>query len=371
MSSITKVPTGWRVRWRTPGGKSRSRTFAKERDAKRHLTATDASKDAGSYVERSAGLVTIEDWGGRWIKSRRGRDGAQLRPRTVGLYAQLFDTHIVPALGDVRLRDLTPAMVRAWHADLTGAAAPAKSYRLLRAMLATAVDDEVIVRNPCRVKGAGMERAPERPLPTGDEVWALADAISPRFRALVLTAAFVGLRWGELVGLRRSDLDLAERVVHVTRALVEVDGKLAVGPTKSAAGVRSVALPPALVPELAAHLVAHVAADPAALVFLGAKGAPLRRSNFNLVWSRAREQVGRPDLHVHDLRHYANTLAASAGASTRELMSRLGHASPAAALRYQHATATRDQAIAQRMDDLLTGKDTNAVTPMRVLRGVG
>ncbi|MDQ3390066.1 MAG: tyrosine-type recombinase/integrase, partial [Actinomycetota bacterium] len=161
----------------------------------------------------------------------------------------------------------------------------------------------------------------------------------------------------------------AERVVHVTRQLVEVDGRFVVGRTKSDAGIRSVAIPPALVPELERHLAEYVSAESDAAVFVGAKGATLSRSNFNKVWSRARHEVGRPDLHLHDLRHYANTLAASAGASTKELMARLGHKSPAAALRYQHATTERDQAIAERIDDLIAGRITRPT--LRALKGVG
>lgn len=364
----TARPVKYRARWRTPDGSSRSRTFARKADASTWLTEVESSMLTGGYVERSAGAVTVQVWAEKWIQTRRGRDGVPLRPRTRALYSQLVETHIGPKLGGVKLHDLSPAMVRAWHADLQGSTAPAKAYRLLRAMMATAVDDELITRNPCRVKGAGVERSPERPLPTGDEVWMLAAAIDDRYRALVLTAAFVGLRWGELIGLRRGDIDLEARVVHVERQLVEVEGRLIEGPPKTAAGVRTVAVPPAVVPELRAHLGNHVGAGPAALVFVGLKGAPLRRSNFNVIWNRARVKVGRPDLHLHDLRHYANTLAASAGASTRELMARLGHSSPAAALRYQHATAERDRAIADRMNELIQGTESRPVE-LRVLRG--
>ncbi len=369
LSAGSKAPKGakYRARWRTPTGASRTRTFTRKIDAEQFLVSAEHSKSLGGYVDRSAGQITVSAFGERWIDTRRGRDGAPLRPRTRALYRQLFASHIAPVLGTVRLRDLTPAAVRQWHSKLVGSTAPAKAYRLLRAMMATAVDDALILRNPCRVAGAGVERAPERPLPTGDEVWRLAEAIDERFRALILTASFVGLRWGELVGLRRRDIDLAERVVHITRQLVEVDGQLVEGPTKTVAGVRAVAIPPALVVELERHLERFVDGAPDASVFVGAKGAGLRRSNFNKVWGKARVEVGRPDLHLHDLRHFANTLAASAGASTRELMSRLGHTSPAAALRYQHATAERDRVIAERMDDLIAGRTERPT--LRVLRG--
>jgi Phage integrase family len=95
--------------------------------------------------------------------------------------------------------------------------------------------------------------------------------------------------------------------------------------------------------------------EPTAWVFVGVKGSALRRTNSTRIWKAARLEARRADLHAHDLRLLANTLAASAGASTRELMARLGHSSPATALRYQHATAERDRAIADRMTDMIEG----------------
>jgi len=376
MSSISVVQrdrngraTKFKARWRTPDGASRSRRFNKKIDAEQWLITVEGSKLTGGYVDRSAGGVTVEAFALRWIETRRSRDGAPLRPRTVALYRQLCATHIAPTLGRVKLRDVTPAAVRDWHASLAGAVAPAKAYRLLRAILSTAVDDGLIVRNPCSVKGAGVERSPERPLPTGDEVWQLADAIAPRYRCLVLSAAFVGLRWGELCGLRRCDIDLRSRVIHVSRSIVEVDGELREGPPKTAAGVRAVAMPSVVAVELERHLADYVGAEKDAAVFVGPQGATLRRANFNVIWNRARVTVGREDVHFHDLRHFSNTLAASAGASTREPMSRLGHASPAAALRYQHATAERDRVIAERMGEVAEGRTTRDGAALRVLRG--
>jgi integrase len=362
MASIDKVAKAYRARWRTPDGASRSRTFPRKVDAERWLTTVEHSKLTASYVDPAAGRETVRQYATRWLEMR------ELRPRTRALYGALLDRHILPALGGVPLRRLDVETVQRWYARLPGATTPAKCYRLLRAIMATAVEHGRIGRTPCRLKGAGVERSPERPLPTGDEVWAIADAIDPRYRALVLTAAFVGLRWGELIGLRRDDVDLEVRVLHVSRQVVEVDGELQEGPPKTAAGVRSVAVPAVLVGELRSHLEQYVAQEAQARVFVGAKGATPRRANFAPVWSRARSAVGRPDLHLHDLRHFANVTAASAGASTRELMNRLGHASPAAALRYQHATAVRDQVIAERMDALIAGSRVTAVS--RRLRSI-
>lgn len=97
-----------------------------------------------------------------------------------------------------------------------------KSYRLLRAVLNTAVDDEAIARNPCRIKGGGIEATPERPVIGLAGVMALAAAVPGRYRALVLLAVFASMRWAELMGPCRSDLDLDQALVHIKRVAVEV-----------------------------------------------------------------------------------------------------------------------------------------------------
>ena len=115
--------------------------------------------------------------------------------------------------------------MRRWRKDLldagVSAVTVAKAYRLLKAILNTAVDDGLIRRNPCRIKGAGQEKSAERPVLTVPQVYALADATDERYRVLVLLAAFTSLRWGELAALRRSDIDVQARTVRVARQLNE------------------------------------------------------------------------------------------------------------------------------------------------------
>jgi integrase len=213
--------------------------------------------------------------------------------------------------------------------------------------------DEVIVRNPCQVERAGVERSLERPVATVAEVTALADAISPRMRTLVLLSAWCGLRRGELMALRRHDIDLLHGTVRVERAMQQLaDGTLVTGPPKADAGRRTIAIPPHIVPDIEAHLEQFVGIDADALAFTGEKGGPLRPHVLQKAWVRAKAAVGLPALHLHDLRHAGNTWAAATGASTKELMARMGHANSAAALRYQHATADRDRAIAQALSEL-------------------
>jgi integrase len=209
----------------------------------------------------------------------------------------------------------------------------------------TAADDELIRRNPCRIKGADRDDAGERPVASVAEVFAIAGAIRPQYRALVLLAAFTGLRWGELLALTRRDLDMDVATVRVSASLIEVADAISLGPPKSRAGQRTVALPRQLLGELAAHLEKYAGLGPGGRVFVGPKGATPRRSGFNRAWHRATAKAGVEGLRFHDLRHTANTMAAPSS-STRELMRRMGHASTRAAMIYQHASDDRDRVIA-------------------------
>ncbi len=227
----------------------------------------------------------------------------------------------------------------------------AKAYRLLKAIMTTAADDGLIRRNPCRIKGAGQEKSPERPvLPLG-RVFVLADAFADRrYRLLILLAVFCSLRWGELAALRRKHIDLSAGLARVEVSVVELtNGALVTGPPKSASGVRWVNIPPFLLADIAEHLEQFTGTANDQLVFTGPKGAQLRRSNFTRQWRKALEAAGMTGIHFHDLRHTGNTLAGDAGGSLRELMDRMGHSTTRAALIYQHRTSLRDKMIADEI----------------------
>lgn len=278
--------------------------------------------------------------------------------------------HVEPVLGRRDIRRLTPPMVRSWRQGLmdggVGASTVAKAYRFLRAVLNTVFDDEVIRRNPCRIKGAAVEKPEERPVLTLAEVQLLAAAIDPRYRAFVLLAVFGSLRWGELMGLPRSDFDSVAGLVRIERAVSEIGARQVIKKPKTAAGVRTVALPRWLMPELRHHFETYAEPGQHGRVFVGSKGATPLRPNFSSVWARALEGAGLAGIHIHDLRHAGNHFAAMTGASTRELMGRMGHASMDAALIYQHRTADRDRAIADGIDVMLdtfdAGSETDGIT---------
>lgn len=131
--------------------------------------------------------------------------------------------------------------------------------------------------------------------------------------------------------------------------------------------------PRAILPELTHHLDTFSYPGPTALVFPGLYGEPMRRGNFNpaIGWSEIREKLGVPNLHLHDLRHTGNTLAAQSGASLRDLMTRMGHDSPAAALIYQHSSRAADEAIAAALDAQLKTRVAKAENTIGARGGPG
>jgi integrase len=340
--------------------------FQRENDAERWLALLEADVVRGKWSSPTARRIILGDYADQWVRER------QLQRRTRELYESLLRNHIRPYLGSRSLDKINSQAVRTWrHRLITDGRSPivaAKSYRLLRAVLNTAVnEDRLLPENPCRMRGYDKEETAERPIGSVSAVIALSELIARRYRALVLFAAFTGLRWGEIVALRAVDLDLKhEGTVRVARKFAELqDGRRVAGPPKSSAGVRTVALPAVLIQVVREHL-AEFPASADELIFRGPHGAALRRNNFHrsVDWSNLVVKAGLPvGFHFHDLRHTGNNLAAASGASTRELMHRMGHGSMRAALIYQHATSERDREIATALD-VRIGRETGEKWPV-------
>ncbi len=384
MASITRTTTKdgtarYRVRWRVDGRtvEKWASTLASARALK-----TQAESDAlgGVSLDPKAGARVLNDYFAGWITTRLVK-GRALSPSTRIGYERLWRRTIQPSIGRNQLRALRPETVRSWHGDLTTRAGndqAAKAYRLLRAVLTTAETDELIRANPCRIRGGGQEHHGERPMVATSLVLDLAEAIAPRYRALVLVAGFAGLRTGESLALRRADVDLLHGELRVTAQAQELVGRgRTVLAPKSEAGRRIVAIPSIVVEALEAHLAAFTPTDTDAPVFTGPLGSPARRATISKVWRAAVRATGAPaGLRLHDLRHHAATLTARMpGVTTKELMARIGHGSPRAALIYQHATAERDRAIAAFLDDHVSAVERRAKAPVMGLvehsRGAG
>jgi len=351
--SVRKLPSGryQASYWHLAERHTAPDTFTTKGEAYAWLSTVEADVLKGAWVAPSAGSQTFGDYGSSWLDRRR-----DLRPRTRELYKYLLDGFLLPAFRNICLADLTLARIRIWHGQLMmehPRVAP-KAYRLLKTILNAAVEDRRIIANPCQIKGAAAEHPGERPVATIAEVEALADAVPPSYRAMVLLAAWCSLRFGELAALTRQRVNPIQGWVDVQQTLTETDdGRLQLGPPKTKAGRRTVAIPPHVVSDLINHLETYVGPMPDSVLFTAPEGTSyLRRRNFTRrVWKPATVKVG-VSLHFHDLRHSGLTWTAATGATLAELMRRAGHATPRAALIYQHATEDRDRVLADALSKL-------------------
>jgi integrase len=261
MASISKRHTAsgeprYDVRYRA-GGRPVEEAFKRRQDAENRVRQIEAEKLKGQVVDPRRGREKLADFAERWLEARTV-NGKPLAPMTKQGYRGLLRRNIEPTIGQYAVAEITSSVVRDWYSKVAvnaGGDQAAKSYRLLRAILNTAVDDELIGRNPCRIRGGGAEHADERPMMDAALVFRIADKMPPRLRALVLVAGFVGLRTGELLGLRRCDVDLenARVTVFVQAQQVIGQGRIVTGP-KSEAGQRTVSLPKVVVEALEKHL---------------------------------------------------------------------------------------------------------------------
>jgi integrase len=344
----TKSGRRYEVRWRpAPGESERSRSFPTYEAAQAWKVQVEAAVLHGHRLDPRSGRQKFGDYAEAWLASRA------LADRTRELYRHQLNAHVLPAFSDVGLSQITAERVRRWYRtlDAKGGLVAAKCYRLLRSILATAVEDGLISRNPCIIKRAGVEDSPDRPYVPPELVISLAAVADEHLKAMILVAAFGGLRLGELRALKIADFDEARGTLTVSAS---VDNAGRRKEPKSNAGRRTVALPPAIVTVLRDH-VDSIAAAGTGPLFPGPMGGLMSPAFHQKGWTKAKDAVGQPDLHFHDLRHTAGTLSAQAGATVRELMARLGHSSPRAAMRYQHAANERDREIARRMGEMLNG----------------
>src|SRR6266545_4525014 len=330
MASIEKRTrngkVSYRARYRDPGGRQRNKTFRRKVDAEKYLALIEAAKLRGTWTDPAHGKVTLAEWLGVWWGS-----AADLRPSTKARDHAYLDSLVLPRFGTTPLAAITQPDVQAWVTDLVArgfaSATVVKAYQLLGRTLTAAVNADMIARSPCRaVRLPKIEREEMRFL-TPAEVARLADAIGPRYRALLLLGT----------------VDIAEIVV-------EVRGQLYTGPPKTRAGRRTVGLPQAVVEELAAHMGPAGLAD--AHVFTAEKGGVLRTSNFRVkVWLPAVRAAGLTPLRPHDLRHTAVALWIAAGANPKEVSVRAGHTSVSFTMdRYGHLFPGQDAELRDRLD---------------------
>jgi len=325
-------------------------TFAARIDAEGWLSAEKRKIDLDTWgVAPVARSLTVTDYAEQWLTQRT------LRSRSQAQYRSLINNHIVPALGGLKLQALRPATIRQWYADL-GSEYPtrnANAYGLLHAILATAVQDEILDANPCRIRGAmATDRQRDIAVLSPTDLSAVAAGMPPPLSASVLLLGWCGLRPGEAFELRRRDVRDGA-VLAIRRQVTYRDGEFTVGPPKTKAGIRDVTIPPHVRQAVVDHLRQHVGRGPDALLFPDPEtGGHLREWSYRRAFKPIMAGLGYPSFRVYDLRHTGATFAAQSGATTKELMNRIGHTTPAMAMRYQHVADGRDAEIAERISRL-------------------
>jgi integrase len=354
---VRKLPSGkYQASFVGPTGTRQNapQTFRTKTDAGRWLAQVEADLSRGTWLDDNLGRQAFGQYAKAWV-----RDNPKIGPRYRETCTRNLRLHMT-ALVDIPLRAITPAVVREWYGTaLRGAGGRTsiqQSYRFLRAVMNTAVRDGAITKNPCNIPGAGTDRAKERPVASPAQVVSLIEAITPRYRAAVLLAAWCGMRRGEVIGLLPQDVDLEEGTVTVRRNRIELlqTPQAFDADPKTDAGRRTISIPPHVLPVLAEHMITWAGTE---RVFVGRDGRPMRGDAIRQAFARARRNAGMPGFRFHDLRHTGQTLAASAGATLKDLMARLGHSSPRAAMIYLHAFEGRDAAIATALSDLAAHGD--------------
>lgn len=312
-------------------------------------------------VKDRLGPVTFEQFAQDWLQRPSPKTGRPRAPRTLEEYRRDLDERILPTFGRRTLTSITSGQVQRWYdgLDATKPTQRAHAYTLLASILADAVRREIIPASPCRIAGASTTARAERmDLPTPEQVHALADSMpDERYAVLVLLAAWCGLRFGELTELRRKDIhldaDSQPEQVKVRRAVSRVKGRQHVGAPKSRAGVRNVVIPPHIRARLGTYLDGlPKSAD--TLLFPGSRNkSHLSPGSLHKVFDPRADAMGLDHVRFHDLRHFAGTQAAIVGATTAEVMARLGHSTVTAAMRYQRAASERDRDIAEALSNVV------------------
>ncbi|MFT7601767.1 MAG: integrase [Acidimicrobiales bacterium] len=338
----------WQVRWRDEQKNHRRKAFARKFDAERFAAKIQRELDIGTYKDPRDGNVPFGTYAETWFTSQ-----LHLRPATRTLYRGMITNHLKPVFGSIPLSRLTIDQGRTYLADdRRSPSMRSKTFTLLRRILNDAITEQLIPANP--LISLQLPKAPQREASfvTLQELDTLVDAIHPHFRTLVRTAAFLGLRQGELLGLHPDNLDLQSRQVRVIEQL-----SAAVRPPervelKTKSSRRTVAIPAFLIEELLEQLEERASKE---FLFTAVGGGPILKSNFaRRYWMPACNTAGLDGLRFHELRHTAATFAIQAGAHPKALQSRLGHSSITVTMDcYGHLMPGTDDDVAAGIDSLV------------------
>ncbi len=355
MASITKRdgrPNPWEVRYRTPDGKSRRRQFPRKGDADRFLVKVEHQKHTGAYVDPAAGKVTFQAFAEQWLAAQT------FNVSTHEAVASRLKVHLLPTFAGTELRAIRPSTVQAWLRGRQETCAPSFVRVLLAnlsAILGAAVEDELLVKNPCQassVKAPALDQSRIVPW-TADRVAEVIAGHPERYRAVPVVASGCGLRQGETFGLRVCDVDFLRRRLLVRQQVKLVGGKTVLAAPKGGK-TREVPLPDVVAVAVAEHLRRWPAGEDG-LLFTSRERKPLQRTHYNpYVWKPALMEAGVEPTRangMHALRHHYASVLLDGGVSIRALADYLGHADPGFTLRtYTHLMPDSEDRARQVVD---------------------
>lgn len=355
--------TSWRAHYRTPSGEQRNKTFDRKVDAQLFLASVQNAKNTGTYIDPLRARLTVGDWSQTWLAGQ-----AHLKPSSYERYVGVLRKYVGPRWGDVALADVTHSEVQAWISELSPELAPSsvrKVHRVLSLILDLAVRDGRLSRNVAAGVNLPRPVKSEHRYLTHAQVDDLARACGyPQkfskhrshdereielYRLVVLFLAYTGVRFGELAALRVKRLDLVRRRAVIAESVTPVQGRGMVWGSPKSHQRRTVPVPRFLVQDLR-HFVGSKLPDD--LIFGGVRGEEaLRVSTFRRPFSAAATSIGIPDLHPHELRHTAASLAIAAGADVKVIQQMLGHGTATMTLdTYGHLFEDRLDDVADALD---------------------
>ena len=357
ISSRTRKRDGrkvYDVRLRDTQGRTYNRTFDTLREAKAFEAGERTDRTRGAWLDPRRSETTFAAAATSWMEA-----SAHKRPSSIARDKAILAKHLLPVLGTRSLASIGPTdiqrLVNTWTA-VSPPASVVRQYASLRSIFNHAVNMDLILRSPCR----GIRLPPVEPrestLVTAADIQSLAAAM-PGLEAMPYLGGVLGLRWGEIAGLRVAAVDFLRLTLVVDRQRTRGEGgAMVIQRPKTRAGRRTLSVPDWLMVLLADHLRARslTAADPDETIFAGPDGKPLQYSNWRQrVWIPGTVAAGFPGLRFHDLRHTAGTALVLGGIDVKTAQTRLGHATPLTTLRiYAQATASADQDAARRLGEL-------------------
>ncbi len=350
MASIRKWRGKHQVRWRTPDGRLRSRAFPKMRDARSFKAQIEVDLARGEWLDPRDSQVLVADYVQQWLATK-----IDVAPRTYVNIEGLVRNHLVPGLGDRLLASVKPIDIEGWIASLTAKelspSSVRKCFEVAAQVFAKAERDRLVRRSPCiGIDLPSDRRREEMRFLSVEEVASLAEAIDPRYRALILTAAYSGLRAGEIEALQVQRVDLLRGRLEVVESVAEVHGRLVTVPPKTRASRRAVRVPRFVAESIADHLARFPGET--AHIFTSAEGQPIRHNNLmRRHFKPALERAGLESaIRFHDLRHTCAAILTANGWSMEQVKRHLGHSSiRVTSDRYGHLFEGHDDAL---LDDL-------------------